>query len=415
MAEVVRLLLDAYYEPQFSDRSHGFRPRRGCHTALREVVEVWKGTHWFIEGDISDCFGSLDHQVMLSVLAEKIHDGRFLRLISHMLKAGYLQDWRWHATLSGAPQGGVASPILSNIYLDRLDRFVEQVLLPDYNRGRRRRPNPEYQAIEYAIARARRCGDREALCALRLQRRSLPSQDPNDPDYRRLRYTRYADDWLLGFAGPKHEAEQIKSRIAVFLRDELKLELSPSKTLITHAASQAARFLGYEIKAQHADTKIARGRRSVNGVIGLFVPKPVIRQKCALYTSKGRPAARGGLIRDQDFTIVAKYQAEYAGLVQYYLLAQDVFRLGRLHWVMETSLLKTLAAKHRSTVTKMARRYKATIETPAGPRTCLQVSVERDRGRRPLVARFGGLPLRRQRTAVPPTNGRSWPARSATS
>jgi group II intron reverse transcriptase/maturase len=401
VAEVVRLLLDAYYEPQFSDRSHGFRPRRGCHTALREVVEVWKGTHWFIEGDISDCFGSLDHQVMLSVLAEKIHDGRFLRLISHMLKAGYLQDWRWHATLSGAPQGGVASPILSNIYLDRLDRFVEQVLLPDYNRGRRRRPNPEYRAIEYAIARARRCGDREALCALRLQRRSLPSQDPNDPDYRRLRYTRYADDWLLGSAGPKHEAEQIKSRIAVFLRDELKLELSPSKTLITHAASQPARFLGYEIKAQHADTKIARGRRSVNGVIGLFVPKPVIRQKCALYTSKGRPAARGGLIRDQDFTIVAKYQAEYAGLVQYYLLAQDVFRLGRLHWIMETSLLKTLAAKHRSTVTKMARRYKATIETPHGPRTCLQVSVERDRGRRPLVARFGGLPLRRQRTAVP--------------
>jgi group II intron reverse transcriptase/maturase len=125
VAEVVRLLLDAYYEPQFSDRSHGFRPRRGCHTALREVVEVWKGTHWFIEGDISDCFGSLDHQVMLSVLAEKIHDGRFfLRLISHMLKAGYLQDWRWHATLSGAPQGGVASPILSNIYLDRLDRLL---------------------------------------------------------------------------------------------------------------------------------------------------------------------------------------------------------------------------------------------------------------------------------------------------
>ena len=142
VAEVVRLLLEAYYEPQFSDRSHGFRPGRGCHTALREVVEVWKGTHWFIEGDISDCFGSLDHQVMLSILAEKIHDGRFLRLISHMLKAGYLEDWRWHATLSGAPQGGVASPILSNIYLDRLDRFVEQVLLPEYNHGRRAAAQP---------------------------------------------------------------------------------------------------------------------------------------------------------------------------------------------------------------------------------------------------------------------------------
>ena len=400
VAEVVRLLLEAYYEPQFSDRSHGFRPGRGCHTALSEVVETWKGTHWFIEGDISDCFGSLDHEVMLATLAEKIHDGRFLRLVRHMLRAGYLEDWRWHATLSGSPQGGIASPVLSNIYLDRLDQWIEHRLLPEYNLGRRRRPNPDYKAVENAIARAKRHGDRAELHRLSLQRRQLPSQDPTDPDYRRLRYVRYADDWLLGFAGPRHEAEEIKSKIAAFLRDELKLELSPSKTLITHAASQAARFLGYEIKAQHSDTKITRNRRAVNGAIGLFVPRDVIRQKCALYMSRGRPAQRGALLHDDDFTIVAKYQSEYAGLVQYYLLAQDVFRLGRLHWVMETSLLKTLAGKHRSTVGKMARKYKAVIDTPAGPRKVLQVTIERDRGRKPLVARFGGIPLRRVRTAV---------------
>ncbi|MFD8286532.1 reverse transcriptase domain-containing protein [Streptomyces solisilvae] len=400
VAEVVRLLLEAYYDVQFSDRSHGFRPRRGCHTALSEVVEVWKGTHWFIEGDISDCFGSLDHEVMLSILAEKIHDGRFLRLISHMLKAGYLEDWRWNATLSGAPQGGVASPILSNIYLDRLDQFIEQSLLPEYNHGRRRRPNREYQVVEYAIQRAKRHGDRDAVRELRLRRRTLPSQDPNDPDYRRLRYVRYADDWLLGFAGPKREAEEIKSRIRTFLRDELKLELSESKTLITHAASQAAHFLGYEIRVQHADTKITRRRRAVNGAIGLFVPRQMIRQKCALYMSKGRPAQRGPLLHDEDFTIVAKYQAEFRGLVQYYLLAQDVFRLGRLQWVMETSMLKTLAGKHRSTVMKMSRKYKSTIETPDGPRRCIQVTVPRDEGKKPLVARFGGISLKRQRTAV---------------
>jgi group II intron reverse transcriptase/maturase len=400
VAEVVRLLLEAYYEPQFSDRSHGFRPARGCHTALSEVAEVWKGTHWFIEGDISDCFGSLHHEIMIKILAEKIHDGRFLRLIGHMLKAGYLEDWRWHATLSGCPQGGIASPVLSNIYLDRLDQYVEQRLLPEYNLGRRRRPNPAYQVLEYAIARARRHRDKAEARRLALRRRQVPSQDPADPSYRRLRYVRYADDWLLGFAGPRREAEDIKSKIAKFLRDELKLELSQSKTLITHATSQAARFLGYEIRAQHSDTKITRGRRAVNGAIGLFVPKTVIRQRCALYTSKGRPAQRGALLHDDDFTIVAKYQAEYAGLVQYYLLAQDVFRLGRLHWVMETSLLKTLAGKHRSTVNVMARKYKAVVETPAGPRKCLQVTVERDRGRKPLVARFGGIPLRRARTAV---------------
>ena len=400
VAEVVRLLLEAYYEPQFSGRSHGFRPGRGCHTALSEVVEVWKGTHWFIEGDISDCFGSLDHDLMIGILAEKIHDGRFLRLIGHMLKAGYLEDWRWHATLSGSPQGGIASPVLSNIYLDRLDQYIEQRLLPEYNSGRRRRPSREYQVVEYAIQRARRHGDRAEARRLSLLRRQVPSQDPNDPGYRRLRYVRYCDDWLLGFAGPKREAEEIKSKIAVFLQDELKLELSQSKTLITHAASQAARFLGYEIRAQHSDTKITRNRRAVNGAIGLFVPRTVIRQRCALYMSKGKPAQRGTLLHDDDFTIVAKYQAEYAGLVQYYLLAQDVFRLGRLHWVMETSLLKTLAGKHRSTVTAMARKYKTTIETPAGPRRCLQVTVERDRGRKPLVTRFGGIPLRRARTAV---------------
>ncbi|MGJ6969894.1 reverse transcriptase domain-containing protein [Streptosporangium sp. G11] len=399
VAEVVRLLLEAYYDVQFSDRSHGFRPGRGCHTALNEVVEVWKGTHWFIEGDISDCFGSLDHEVMLTVLGEKIHDGRFLRLICRMLKAGYLEDWRWNATLSGAPQGGVASPILSNIYLNRLDQFVEQQLLPDYNQGRLRRRNLEYGRIGARIKRAGRRGDRAAVRLLRQQQRSLPSADPNDPDYRRLRYVRYADDWLLGFAGPKREAMEIKERMRTFLRDDLKLELSESKTLITHAASQAARFLGYELKAQLADTKITHGRRAVNGQIGLFVPRHVIRQRCVLYMSRGKPKFRGALIHDQDYSIVAKYQAEYRGIVQYYLLAQDVGRLGRLRWVMETSMLKTLARKHQSTVTKMARRYKVSVDTPDGPRTCIQVTVKRTDGRRPLVARFGGIPLKRQRFA----------------
>ena len=337
---------------------------------------------------------------MLAILAEQIHDGRFLRLIGHMLRAGYLEDWRWNATLSGSPQGGIASPVLSNIYLDRLDQYVEQRLLPEYNLGRRRRPNPDYRTVEFAIARAKRHGDRAELHRLSLRRRQLPSQDPADPDYRRLRYVRYADDWLLGFAGPRHEAEEIREKIAAFLRDELRLELSPSKTLITHAASQAARFLGYEIKAQHSDTKITRNRRAVNGAIGLFVPRDRIRQWCALYMSGGKPAQRGALLHDDDFTIIAKYQSEYAGRVQYYLLAQDVFRLGRLHWVMETSLLKTLAGKHRSTVNSIARKYRATAETPAGPRKCLQVTVERDRGRKPLAARFGGIPLRRVRTAV---------------
>jgi len=194
VGEVVRLLLEAYYEPQFSDRSHGFRPGRGCHTAQRGVAVAWTGTTWFVEGDIAQCYDRLDHQVMLDTLGEKIHDNRFLRLLRNMLQAGYLEDWVWNATLSGAPQGGVASPILSNIYLHRLDSFVETVLLPEYTRGVRRARNAAYNKVQRAIAQARKRGDRAALRALRQQLRRLPSQDPVDPGYRRLRYVRYADD-----------------------------------------------------------------------------------------------------------------------------------------------------------------------------------------------------------------------------
>jgi len=193
VGEVVRLLLEAYYEPQFSDRSHGFRPRRGCHTALREVEKTWTGTTWFIEGDISDCFGSLDHEIMVQILAEKIHDNRFLRLIANMLKAGYLEDWKYHATLSGSPQGGVVSPILSNIYLNKLDVYVEKVLIPQYTRGKHRHANPEYERKRSQMRRARDGGDQEMVRQLRRELRQIPSGDPQDPGYRRLRYTRYAD------------------------------------------------------------------------------------------------------------------------------------------------------------------------------------------------------------------------------
>jgi len=396
---VIRLLLEAYYEPRFSDRSHGFRPGRGCHTALSEVVRTWKGTCWFIEADLAECFDRLDHSVMLEILGEHIHDNRFLRLLRNMLQAGYLEDWRWNATLSGAPQGGVVSPILSNIYLDRLDGFVETVLMSEHTRGACKAGNPAYQKIRTAIRRARSHGDHAAARELRKQLRTTPSRDPRDPGYRRLRYVRYADDQLFGFVGPKAEAEQMKERLTAFLRDDLKLELSQTKTLITHARTRAARFLGYEVTVQHADHKITGGRRATNGVIGLRVPWDVIKAKCAPYYQRGKPAPRPYLVNEDDHTVVASYGAEYRGLVNYYLLAGDVWRLNRLRWVMETSLLKTLACKHRSSVSKMARKYKATIDTPGGPRHCLQVSVERD-GRTPLTARFGGIPLRRQTSAV---------------
>jgi len=399
VGEVVRLLLEAYYEPQFSDRSHGFRKGLGCHTALREVQNTWTGTVWFIEGDISDCFGKIDHEVLLGILAERIHDNRFLRLIRNMLKAGYMEDWQYHDTLSGTPQGGVVSPLLSNIYLDKLDNYVERELIPQHTRGARRKTSPQYRKLADRRRAALHDDDQGQARELVKQMRALPYGDPMDPGYRRLFYARYADDHLLGFIGPKAEAEEVKAELATFLRETLALELNQDKTLVTHGRTHPARFLGYEIIVQHSSTKITNGRRSVNGRIALRVPRDVITAKCTRYRRRGKPWHRSTLQNLPDYDIVRSYGAEYRGVVNYYLLAQDVWRLNRLRWNAETSMLKTLAAKHKSSVTKMAARHKAKIETSDGLRTCFEARKSRE-GKPDLVARFGGIPLKRDRSAV---------------
>jgi group II intron reverse transcriptase/maturase len=401
LQEVIRSLLEAYYEPQFSDRSHGFRPGKGCHTALTEVSKSWRSMTWFIEGDISQCFDRLDHGVLHSTLAENIHDNRFLRLIDGLLQAGYLEEWRYHETLSGAPQGGVLSPLLSNIYLDRLDKHVETTLLPVFNQGARRKPYLPYMRIHKASWKLEKKGRREEARQLRRQLQKLPSHDPNDPGFRRLHYVRYADDWLLGFSGTRREAEYIKEMIGRFLRNRLKLELSEKKTLITHGRSQAARFLGYEIVVHHNDAKHDRnGHRSINGQIGLKVPMDVVRDKRKTYMRRGKPAAMLTRAHDSDFRIVTRYQAEFRGIAEYYQLAYNRHRLGLLRWVMERSMTKTLGHKNKVSVNKVWNRYRATWQTPAGPRRGLQVTVGRGNGKRPLVARWGGISLARRTTRV---------------
>ena len=402
LQEVIRSLLEAYYEPQFSGLSHGFRPGRGCHTALQEIHRKWHGTVWFVEGDITDCFGSLDHSVMRSILAEKIRDSRFLRLIDGLLRAGYLEDWRYHETLSGAPQGGILSPLLSNIYLDRLDEYVEAELLPAYNRGERRRPYLPYMRAHKAVWKLERNGQREGTRQMRRELQKLPSRDPDDPAFRRLRYVRYCDDWLLGFTGTRREAEEIKDKLAAFLSGQLRLRLSEPKTLITHGRTRAARFLGYEIVVHHDDTKHDRhGHRSINGAIGLKVPMDVVRAKRGPYLRRGKPAPVLARVHDSDYQIVMRYQAEFRGIAEYYQLAYNRHRLGLLRWVMERSLTKTLGHKHKISVSKVWHRHRATWQTPAGPRRVLQVTVERGDGKKPLAARWGGISLARRTTPVP--------------
>ena len=401
LQEVIRLILEAYYESQMSDHSHGFRPRRGCHTALSEVKRVWTGTKWFVEGDIKGCFDNIDHEIMMSILKERLHDNRFLRLIEGLLKSGYLEEWHYHRTRSGTPQGGVISPILANIYMDRLDKYVENVLFPAYNCKEKRRVNPDYKRILDKASKLRKKGRKKEAAALRKQQLQLPYYEPNDSEYRRLRYVRYADDFLLGFAGPMAEAEDIKEQLTQFLHDHLKLELSQEKTVITHAQTSVARFLGYEIATQFANDKLdpMRKERSVNERIALRVPADVVKKNCAEYQAQGKPTHRMELTTESDYAIVEKYQWKYRGLMQYYALAMNIAHLQTLHWVMHHSLLKTLASKHQSTVNQMVKKYQNDMETPYGTIKCLEVRVERD-GKKPLIARFGGIPWRRQNKAI---------------
>ncbi len=394
LQEVIRLILDAYYEPQFSVHSHGFRPKRGCHTALQEVMQKGRGTKWFIEGDLTACFDRIDHTILINILKEKFQDNRFMRLISGLLNAGYLEDWKFNATLSGAAQGSITGPIFSNIVLDRLDKYVEQQLIPENTCGTQRKTNPPYTRLTIQASEARKKGDFERANRLHKQYQSMPSRDPNDPNFRRLWYVRYADDFLLGFAGPKNEAAKVKHKIAEFLNNNLKLELNADKTLITNARSQKAKFLGYEVHILHEDSKHdTRGQRCINGNIGLRVPATVRQEKCRRYMKNGKPRHMPERTIDDAYSIVAQYQAEYRGIVQYYRMAYNLHTLGELKHTIEVSLVKTLARKYKTTCTKIYRKYGTTIKTDDGDRKVILVKYERP-SKPPLVTYFGGVSLK---------------------
>jgi group II intron reverse transcriptase/maturase len=403
--EVIRSILEPYFEAKFRTSSHGFRPGRGCHTALADCKKKFKGANWFIEGDIKGCFDNIDHDVLNTILRESIDDERFLRLICDMLKVGYLEEWTYHATHSGSPQGGVISPLLANIYMHQLDEFVEDVLQPQHTRGKQRRISPAYNRLAKAMLKAKRDGDTETWRRLKLEQRSTQVAIHNDEHYRRLTYVRYADDFILSLSGPKTDAEDIKSQIKTFLRDTLKLELSEEKTLITHA-KDTARFLGYDISIMKDDgqmvgTKNGRSnfrKRSINGLVKLTVPWDKIDAKCREFMIDGKPRKRMDQMANDDFSIVAWYGIVFRGVAEYYCMAHDrAKKLTKLNYVMQTSMLKTLAAKHKTSVNAMAAKYKVQALDPRTGefRTAFKVVVERPR-KHPLIAQYGGFSLKRQ-------------------
>ena len=379
--EVVRMILEAIYEGHFETTSHGFRPKRSCHTALLHIQKTFSGAKWFIEGDIKGFFDNIDHDVLVGILRERISDDRFIRLIRKFLKAGYVEDWTFHNTYSGMPQGGIVSPILANIYLDKLDKYVKEYIR-HFDMGTKRRPGKESNDLANERKRTVRKlkkikdGTEKAALVARLkaieqERAAFPSGDEMDGSYRRLKYIRYADDFILGVIGSKEDALRIKEDIKSFLSESLALELSEEKTLITHTG-KSAKFLGYEITV----TRDNHQRRDVQGClrrtygkrVRLNVSMATLRDKLLEYGAMEiklrngkeiwKPKCRSGLIFNDDLEILDRYNRETVGFCNYYLIANNCVVLHNFRYIMEYSMYKTFAGKYRSTVRKINKKYR---------------------------------------------------------
>ncbi len=307
-----------------------------------------------------------------------------------------MEDWRYYDNLSGTPQGGIISPLLANIYLNELDKYVEDTLKPQYTRGKTRTLSPEYQRQCRRIADAEKSGDMAQAKRLRQERRGMMSALHCEPEYRRLRYIRYADDFLLGFVGPKEEALEIRQKIGDFLSDKLRLTLSMEKTKITHATDDKATFLGYELSVTRrgdlvTDEAANAGRRATNGSIALLMPRKVVDRYRESHSSGGKLVHRTDLIDETDYTIIQRYQGVLRGLYNYYCMAINVSdKMNQVRWTLQVSLLKTLARKYESSVIDMVRRYRVEIQGLKA----LQVVIDRP-GKTPLIATFGGFHIER--------------------
>ena len=379
--EVVRMILEAIYEGHFETTSHGFRPKRSCHTALLHIQKTFNGAKWFIEGDIKGFFDNIDHDVLVQILRERISDDRFIRLIRKFLKAGYVEDWTFHNTYSGTPQGGIVSPILANIYLDKLDKYVKEYIR-HFDKGTKRRSGKESNDLtnerKRTVRKLRKVKDgaeKAALVArlkaIEQERAAFPSGDEMDGSYRRLKYIRYADDFILGVIGSKEDAQRIKEDIKSFLSASLALELSEEKTLITHTG-KSAKFLGYEITVtrDNHQRRDVRGclRRTYGKRVRLNVSMATLRDKLLEYGAMEiklrngkevwKPKCRSGLIFNDDLEILDRYNRETVGFCNYYLIANNCVVLHNFRYIMEYSMYKTFAGKYRSTVRKINKKYR---------------------------------------------------------
>jgi len=380
--EVVRMVLEAIYEGNFEYTSHGFRPNRSCHTALTHIQKEFNGAKWFVEGDIKGFFDNINHDVLINILLERIADERFIRLIRKFMKAGYIEDWQFHNTYSGTPQGGIISPILANIYLDKLDKYIKEYTAK-FDKGKKRkfsRKSMDFgNARKRIVRRLKFVKDEKQRTKLILELKAIeqgrakyPNGEEMDADYRRMKYARYADDFLVGIIGSKQDAQQIKEDIKNFLADRLALELSDEKTLVTHT-ERPAKFLGYEITVRKSNDqrrdKRGRLRRTYGKRVCLNVSTETVRKKLfdwgvlELTNRNGKeiwkPKCKSGLIFNDDLEILDSYNREIVGFYNYYSIANNcAHALNNFKYIMEYSMYKTFAGKYKCRTRKVNKKYR---------------------------------------------------------
>lgn len=380
LQEVVCMVLEAIYEGSFDDTSHGFRPQRSCSTALCCVQRTYTNTRWFIEGDIKGFFDNINHNALINILKERITDYRFLRLIRKFLNAGYIEDWKFNNTYSGTPQGGIISPILANIYLDKLDKYIREYT-QQFDQGIKRRVHPaanKFSRDKCALNDALKAETDETvrkqiigrINEIVKERQQFPSTDCMDSSYKRIKYIRYADDFLIGVIGSKADCIKIKDDIRSFLSTHLCLELSAEKTLITNA-QKPAKFLGFDVYIRKTNkTKrdmFGNPIRSLDGKIVLEINAEVLRNKLLEYKAvkirmrNGKEVweskVRKQLVNNDELEIITQYNSEIRGLYNYYCIANNSSRINSFYNIMEYSMYKTYACKYRSSVRKIIRKF----------------------------------------------------------
>jgi group II intron reverse transcriptase/maturase len=358
--EVFRSILEAVFEPRFSPNSHGFRPGRSQHTCMRQIRRDFRGTKWFIEGDISKCFDEINHTTLRKQLGVHIQDNRFIKAIYQGIKTKVLMpDRKIQDIHTGTPQGGICSPLLSNIALNQLDRFMSR-LQRRIERGAKRKQNPKYTQAFYLTNKAKRDGNPSVAAHYRRISREVPYGVPADPNFARLKYVRYADDFLVGVIGSYELTCRVKELINRFLRNRLSLRLNELKTLITRAKGNTIPFLGFRI--QHGPTIAMRfwrryqGKwRSIrslrDGDIRLLVDQEKVIRKLAenkFCDKAGKPKPNFRYLGDPQSYTVSKVSNIIRGIDNYYKIANNRRQAtSRILNIVRSSVVKMFAAKFK--------------------------------------------------------------------